>query len=203
MNSKGRPDTLVVDPLITYKVVVHTVPPVHLDSVISLPGKHTTVGIDAPQGSLHLKFDGFGQYRDLDCIVRKSGEMQTLYIQEFNTTQKYLVGKYDIEVLSLPQMMIYDIDISQSKTTTVQVPNPGIVSIKSSGYGYGSIYVVRNNKMEWIRDLQQANKDESVTLLPGKYSVVYRAKNAHESEYTIEKTFRITSGSSEVITLNR
>ena len=203
LNAKGLPDTLVIDPLFTYRIVVHTLPQVSIDSVKSLPGKHTTVGIDAPQGDLQLKFDGFGDYRELKCIVRKSGEMPTLHVQDFNTTQKYLVGKYDIEVLSLPRMYIENIDISQSKTTTVEVPNPGIASITSSGYGYGSVYLEKNNELVWVCDLLEPSSRESLTLLPGRYTVVYRAKSAREAEYTIEKSFRITSGSSHVITLTR
>jgi Ca-activated chloride channel family protein len=203
MNSKGRPDTLVVDPLVTYRIVAHTLPPVSIDSVSSVPGKHTTVGIDAPQGDLYLEFKGFGNYRDLKCIVRRSGEMNTLHVQDFNTTQRYLVGKYDLEVLSLPRMYIDNVDISQSKTTTVQVPDPGIATIVTGGYGYGSLYVEKQNELRWIYDMDHTATKENITLLPGKYRVVYRAKNARESEYTIEQTFRITSGSSQVIKLTR
>ncbi len=54
MNAKGFPDTLVIDPNITYKIVVHTIPPVTRDSVVQTAGKHNTVGIDAPQGYLYL-----------------------------------------------------------------------------------------------------------------------------------------------------
>ncbi len=203
MNNKGRPDTLVVDPLYTYRIVVHTLPSVSLDSVVSYPGKHTTVGIDCGQGDLNLKFEGFGDYRKLQCIVRRSGEMNTLHVQDFNTTTRYLNGTYDLEVLSLPRMHIKDVTISQSKTTTVQVPNPGIATFVSSGYGYGGVYEYKNNTLQWIYNLSESGTKESVTLLPGTYKVIYRAKNARESEYTIEKTFRITSGSSEVISLTR
>src|SRR5678816_1065790 len=47
MNSRGNPDTLTIDPLHTYKIVVHTITQVEKDSVRLTPGKHTTVGIDA------------------------------------------------------------------------------------------------------------------------------------------------------------
>jgi Ca-activated chloride channel family protein len=202
LNSKGLPDTLVVDPLSKYRIVVHTIPPVSTDSVESLPGKHTIVGIDAGQGDLHLKFDGLSDYRNLKCIVRKQGEMQTLHVQEFNTTVRYLTGKYDLEVLSTPRMHIREVDISQSKTTTIQIPNPGIATIVSNGPGYGSVYVEDGNEMKWIHNLDSDKSRESLILLPGRYRVVYRAKNAREAKYTIEKQFRITSGGSVNVTLN-
>jgi Ca-activated chloride channel homolog len=202
MNAKGFPDTLVVDPLSIYRIVIHTIPPVSIDNVKSTPGKHTIVGVDAGQGDLLLKFEGLNDYRNLKCIVRKSGEMSTLLVQDFNTTIRYLVGKYDLEILTLPRMFINDVDIAQSKTTTVQIPNPGIVTIMSGGSGFGSVYVEENNTMKWIYNLSQDLSRENLVLLPGKYRVVYRAKNARESDYTVDKTFRITSGSSTTVNLN-
>ncbi len=202
MNAKGMPDTLVVDPLSKYRIVVHTVPPVSIDSVVSTPGKHTVVGIEAGQGDLFLKFEGLSDYRNLKCIVRKAGDMNTLYLQDFNSSMRYLIGKYDLEVLSLPRMYINDVDISQSKTTTVQVPNPGIATIITNGPGYGSIYVEEGNNLKWIYNLNTDAIRESLVMLPGRYRVVYRAKNAREAKYTLEKTFRITSGSSQTINLN-
>ena len=202
LNSKGLPDTLVVDPLSKYRIVVHTIPPVSVDSVESLPGKHTIVGIDAGQGDLYLKFDGLSDYRNLKSIVRRQGEMQTLHVQEFNSTVRYLIGKYDLEVLSTPRMHIRDVDISQSKTTTVQIPNPGIATIVSNGPGYGSVYVEEGNELKWVHNLDSEKTRESLILLPGRYRVIYRAKNAREAKYTIERSFRITSGGSTNVTLN-
>ena len=37
MNSFGMPDTLDIDPLITYDIVVHTIPPVRVDSIRLIP----------------------------------------------------------------------------------------------------------------------------------------------------------------------
>lgn len=202
LNSKGLPDTLVVDPLSKYRIVVHTIPPVSIDSVESLPGKHTIVGIDAGQGDLFLKFEGLSDYRNLKCIVRKQGDMNTLMVQDFNTSVRYLIGKYDLEILSLPRMHIKDVDIAQSKTTTVQIPNPGIATIVTNGPGYGSVYVEEGNEMKWIHNLDPEKTRESLIMLPGRYRVVYRAKNAREAKYTIEKQFRITSGGSVNVTLN-
>jgi len=201
INPRGYPDTLVVDPLSKYRIVVHTVPPVSIDSVELTPGKHTIVGIDAPQGDLLLKSEGLSDYRNLKCIVRKSGELNTLVVQEFNSTARYLVGKYDLEILSLPRLYISNVDVSQSKTTTVQIPNPGIATIVSNGPGYGCIMQEEDNQLKWVVNLDSDKVRESFILLPGKYHVVYRAKNARESKYTVEKIFRITSGGSQNIQL--
>ncbi|MEP7171077.1 MAG: VWA domain-containing protein, partial [Bacteroidota bacterium] len=83
MNAKGYPDTLRIDPLSTYNIVVHTLPPVKKDSVKVTPGKHTIVGIETPQGDLLLKLDGSNDYKNLQAIVRKRDETNTLHVQSF------------------------------------------------------------------------------------------------------------------------
>jgi len=202
MNSRGLPDTLKLDPLTTYRVVVHTIPPVVKDSVVLTPGKHTIIGIDAPQGDLFLKFDGIQENKRLSCIVRKHGENKTLHVQEFNSAEKFLVGLYDLEVLCLPRMYIEHVEITQSKTTTVQIPKPGIVTLMSNSPGYGSIYLVEKNELKWVYNLDRNLSKESVVLMPGRYKFYFRPKGSRESIYTIEKEFMITSGSSITVQAN-
>jgi Ca-activated chloride channel homolog len=196
MNAKGYPDTLKVDPLSTYNIVVHTLPPVKKDSVKVTPGKHTIVGIEAPQGDLLLKLDGSTEYRNLQAIVRKHDETKTLHVQSFNLKEKYITGTYDLEILTLPEMLVNSVEISQSKTTTVEIPKPGIVTLLSNNPGYGGIYVEENNKLKWIYSMDENFTKESVVLQPGKYRVIFRSKNSRESIYTVDKMFRIASGSS-------
>ena len=116
LNNMGLPDTLVLDPLLAYNIVVHTIPPVTKDSVVITPGKHTTIPIDAPQGMMELKMSGSSSpsIKNLNCIVRKKGEMETLNVQTFDQKTKYITGKYDLEVLSLPRLQIKDVEIKQS-----------------------------------------------------------------------------------------
>jgi Ca-activated chloride channel family protein len=201
MNEKGIPDTLRIDPLTSYRVVVQTIPTVEKDSVTITGGKHNTIAIPSPQGNLHLKFEGISDYKKLPCIVRKAGEMKTLHVQEFNTTEKYLVGKYDLEILSLPRINYYNVPISQDSTTGFQVPQPGIATILSKTPGYASIYLEEKNSLRWIYNLDPNNTKESIVLLPGNYRVVYRPRAAKQSFYTVEKSFKIISGGSVAVQL--
>jgi Ca-activated chloride channel family protein len=202
LNSRGIPDTLRVDPLSNYNIVVHTIPSVRKDSVFLTPGKHNTVGIDVPQGYLNLKIDGNNEYKKLDCIVRKKNEMATLNVQEFNSTEKYLIGKYDLEILTTPRIHLEDIDISQSKTTTVQIPQPGLVTLLTNGPGYGSLMLEENNSLSLVYTMNEYATKETIVLQPGNYRVVYRPKNSRGAEFTINKPFRITSGTSITLTIN-
>ncbi len=202
MNNRGYPDTLIIDPLATYKIVVHTIPPVYKDSVTLTPGKHTVVGIDAPQGYLNLKSEGMPEYKKLQSIFRKHGEMKTLNVQDFNTTEKYLVGKYDLEILTLPRINLQDVDISQSKTTTIQIPQPGIATFVTNGPGSGGVFIEEKNELKLIYNLDENLTKETVVMQPGNYRVIFRPKNSKESLYTIERKFNITSGDSKVVVLN-
>lgn len=201
-NHKGLPDTLVIDPLMHYDIVVHTIPPKSVENVKLTPGKHTIIPIAAPQGSLHLKVQSNAKLlRGLQCIVRQDNKMETINVQSFNTSEKYIVGKYDLEVLSLPRLKINDVEILQSHTTTIEIPQPGIATITLPASGYGSIFLENKNKLEWVYNMETDVTQESIILLPGKYRLVYIPKNQKKSQMTIEKTFEIKSGISEQIKL--
>lgn len=202
INHRGNPDTIVLDPLVNYRMVAHTIPPVEVDNISLTPGKHTIIAADAPQGYLNLKARIGSQHKALNYIIRKDGEMKTLNIQEVNRTEKYIVGKYDIEVLTLPRIYINDVEIKQSHTTTIEVPEAGILTLLMVSPGFGGIYKREKNELKWVYNIDPNTYKESLRLQPGNYMVVYRAKNAKETLYTIKKSFEIKSGSSTPIRLN-
>jgi len=200
MNAKGNPDTLILNPMIVYKIKVHTIPPVESDTFSLVPGKHKIVGIDAPQGYLKIQTDD-NLYKDLQVLIKKSGDCGILNVQQANTTEKYIVGKYDLEILTLPKIITPGVAIEQSHTTTVKIPKPGIVTIMLPSIGYGSIYKRNGKDIQWVTNLLTNQTNQSFTLLPGSYWVIYRAKNANASIYTIKKDFKITSGRSLQVVL--
>ncbi len=202
INAKGVPDTVQIDPLGKYKLTVHTIPEVHKDSITLTPGKHNIIAVDAPQGDLLLKIDGANEYRKLEAIVRKHGETQTLHVQDFSEVTRYLVGNYDLEVLTTPRIYINNVSVDQSKTTTVQIPTPGFVTIICNAPGYGDILLEDKNELKWVHRIALNSIKESVVLQPGNYRIVFRPKNSQSAIYTIEKTFRIASGSSISVNIN-
>ncbi len=194
-NNQGLPDTLILDPLLAYDLVVHTIPPVSRDSIAITPGTHTTIAASTPQGTLELKVGGkLPVGKSPQCIVRQQGKMETLNVQTFDQKTKYLTGMYDLEVLSLPRMKINDVEIKQSYTTTVEIPMPGTAIIQAAMRGYGDLYAEENNKLTWIYKLNEEGQQEMLYLLPGKYRIIFRSKYATHSIYTIDKSFKIESG---------
>jgi Ca-activated chloride channel family protein len=194
-NNAGNPDTLPIDPMPTYNLTVHTIPPVEKQNIELIPGKHNTVAVYCPQGYLNLK-TGIKEYKQLNYIIRKNKDMATLLVAQADKPEKLITGKYDMEILTMPRIYVSDVEISQSKTTTIQVPQPGVANILFQGPGSGSLSIEEKNKLKWLYNFPDNPSRETLVLQPGKYKVVFRPKSAKESIYTIEREFIIDAGSS-------
>lgn len=201
INNRAVPDTVILDPLSTYHLVVHTIPPVEKHNITITPGKHNVIALDAPQGYLQLQTSGVSNYPNLQAIVRKSGDMKTLNVQGFTGTTKYITGKYDLEVLTLPRTYLSGVDISQDKTTNITIPQAGMVSIFKPTDGPGQILKEEKNKLVWVCNLNDKALQENIVLQPGNYRVYFRSSMAKETIYTVERKFKIDSGASAQVKL--
>lgn len=200
MNDRGIPDTISMDPVNLYDIEVHTLPPVKKSKVEIIAGRHNIVAIDAPQGSLNLKVDGVTNYNRLQCLVKKAGTNELVNVQDFNTTEKYIVGTYDIEVLSTPRINEKNILISQSKVTYVSIPQPGKLNFYSRLGVVGAIYRMKNNKLEWVINIGSSNGSQIIVLQPGHYKLICRANIDKRIISTKRVEFEIKSG--QVTNLN-
>jgi Ca-activated chloride channel homolog len=196
INSRGMPDTLDIDPLITYDLVVHTIPPVRVDSVRLIPGTHTIIPVSVPQGNLLLKMNTQNAtLKALKTIIRREGSMETINVQDIDVPGKYITGTYSLEILSLPRFYANNISILQSHTTTVEIPIPGIAVIQKYVKGYGSLFLEKDGQLEWIYSFRDTDPpQESLVLMPGHYRVVYRSRYVNKSSYTVERSFEVKSG---------
>jgi Ca-activated chloride channel family protein len=194
INHRGNPDTLVLDPDLTYDLTVHTLPPQEKKNISIVKGKHNVIKLDAPQGFLRLDLDGAINKYYPTTIVRKSGDMKTLNVQDFGKSEKYIVGKYDLEVLTLPRIHIKNIEIKQSSTNTIKIPTSGSILFNKPGLGNGSIYVDDGKKVTWVCNFNPTLVNEVIYLQPGKYKVVFRLDFAKETLKTIECNFEVKSG---------
>lgn len=196
MNSRGNPDTVYIDPAIKYDLHVFTVPEVIKKDIEITPAIHNVVAVDAPQGSLTIRMNTRSANVQPSAIVRKAGTMETLYAQPLGTTQKYLVGKYDLEILTLPRTYLNGVEVNQSTNTNIEIPKYGQVSLIRGYPGYGALFVKRNGKLEWVVDLNERKTSETIKLLPGNYKVMFRSKTDLNSKNTKYKDFTIKSGAS-------
>ncbi len=199
MNFNNLPDTLSIDPSVKYKIVVHTIPEVEVTDISLKPGQHNIIPIETPQGSISLKVNG-GRLNNLKFLVKEEEECPIINVQKVEKEVKYIVGTYDLEILTLP-IIKTTVEVAQSKNSVIEIPAPGVLSVKVNTLGYGSVYLVDGNDVTLIYSIDPNKPSESIELQPGSYKYVFRGEKANRAFYTVEKDFIIKSGKSVVITL--
>jgi Ca-activated chloride channel family protein len=202
MNERGRPDTLGIDPIHTYRLVAHTVPPSVRENVTLRPGVHNIITLDAGQGDLDLRMGtGPPDARRVPVIVRRKGDANTLEVQHLNSVQRYRTGEYTLEVLTLPRIHINDVRIDQDRTTTIQVPRPGVLNIQQQTPGPGAVFLKDGDELLRVVDLDPTVTRQQFHLQPGNYRVAYRSRNARQTQLSITRDFTIHSGRSTPVDL--
>ncbi len=201
LNRSGVPDTLVMDPSIKYDLYVETLP-IQIKRNIALQRNiHNTIEVDAPQGALTVKFNQPTKYDYVDVRVMQKGKSKTLNVQKFNAIQKYIVGDYDLEILTLPRRY-KTIKINQSDRTTVAIDAPGVITFSSFKPVTAQIFEIKeNNQFEWVCDFDEKSNKNKFILQPGKYKLVYRQKDLTETAYTRVKKFSVYSNQNSTINL--
>ncbi len=144
---------------------------------------------------------GKNAYRSLGVIIRKHDDDKTLNVQYVESTEKYITGKYDVEILTLPRIYQRGIKVSQSTTTTVTIPAAGQVTINKPFAGPTSIYLNDGGKMIWVCNLDNNTLQQTLALQPGNYHIVYRPLNVKQTVFTIDNSFKIESGLSTNVNL--
>jgi Ca-activated chloride channel family protein len=199
LDKTGRPDTVQIDPVLSYDIIVNTLPPVIRQNVAITNGKHNVISIAAPQGSLIVKSQLRGN--PFLVLVKKSGERELLHQQTSNQNYRYLQGEYEIETLTLPRRT-FAVSIEADKTKTITIPATGLVNINTTSAGYGSLFeILDTGETKWVCNLDQNKSQHSYNLLPGSYKVSFRVRHAKGSKYTGVKNFQITSGQTATVSL--
>lgn len=196
MNNMGNPDTMIIDPVLKYRVVAHTIPPVESKVITILPREHTVIPLKTPQGKLKITIK---TKEDYQFIVKQSNQNETINVQKINNSQSYLTGFYDIELLTLPRQYFKNIRINQNQLTQLQLPSTGLANILLPANGYGGVYLKDGDMLTEIYKFNGESNQYKLTLLPGKYKVIYRSKSSKKYIYTDEKSFVIKSGKSQLI----
>ena len=202
---RGTPDTISIDPIYDYDLTIHTTPEIEVNDIHLNENTSTNINVKAPQGYLQIELSSGTVYNNIHqkikCLVNEAGQPGTVLVQNINTTEKFLTGKYDLTFLTLPRTIIPNVDVSQSHTTTIQIPAPGLLTVVHNLQGYGAIFITTSNGLEKIYELKENPGSEMIALQPGTYRLVYKSKFAKKSIDTIDKTFTITSGQNSTITL--
>ncbi len=201
MNQWSNPDTLVMDPNKKYDLVVNTIPKVEKKGVTLTKNIHNTIQIDCPQGFIKVRFSNATTNYNVEVRVMKDKETTTLNTQEVNKMDKYLVGTYQLEILTLPR--IYEtVTVEQSAIATVDIPAPGKFTFSGNKAIAGQIFLIKEDgTQEWVCNLDNNALSGSVALQPGNYNLVYRQKALKSTVYTTTRNFKIYSNKTTPINI--
>ncbi len=190
-DANGRPDSVQVDAVLSYDLVVHTLPPVVRRNVDITNGTHNVFNIAVPQGMLVARAEGRGN--SFSMIVREKGKHNIVNEHHSGRQFRYLAGDYELETLTLPRRII-PVTIVPDKTQVITLPAPGLVNINTLTDGIGSVYEILEGRTKWVCNLNPQSSRHAFNLLPGNYKVVFRARRAGGSKYTAVKEFEMKSG---------
>jgi Ca-activated chloride channel family protein len=201
INRFGNPDTVVMDPTIKYDMVVNTIPKVEVKNIVLKKNTHNTITANTPQGFLRFRFANATKGYSITARITQTATSPTINTQQIGGTDKYIVGQYQVEILTLPR--IYKtVDITQSSTTTIDVAAPGLLNYSSGKPIVGQLFVVKDDgTIEWVCNLDGNALSGTWQLQPGNYRIVYRQKHLKLTTYTMEKNFKITSNKTTPINL--
>lgn len=192
LDPSGKPDSVQVDPVLSYHVVVNTLPAVVRRDVTIVNGRHNVIRIPAPQGTVIVKPEARGN--PFSAVIRQRGKGEILHQQNSSQPYRYLQGEYDVETLTLPRR-IFPITVEAGKTVTISLPSAGVVNLNTLAPGYGSVFeILDSGESHWVCTLDETKSRHYLSLLPGKYKVAFRAKRTRGSKYTAIRNFEVRSG---------
>jgi Ca-activated chloride channel family protein len=194
INRYGNPDTLVISSDFKYDLVVHTIPLVEKKDISIQKHTHNTIKVDCPQGFIKVQCPTCSNgLKDIPVRVMQENVIPTLNVQNLNSTVKYIVGNYDIEVLTLPRST-QKVKVQQSKIETITIIAPGTFDYTFGAEYIAQVFLVKpDGNSEWVLNIDEKSKKGQWQLQPGSYKLVYRMKNQKSSTYTGEKVFKIDS----------
>ena len=196
-------DTFYLDPVPTYELKVHTLPERGMEEVNLAPGRHNIISVpNMSQGIITPKFptNRRTDYGTISVDLFESGECQSFYTMNLGSSIKLLTGTYDFVFHTTPITRVEGVEIQEGDIMPVTIAAPGALMLQASVSGYGSI--VNATTLEHVIQFSNGNPAGRYTLQPGTYTLIFRARQAHSSKYSIQKTFTITSGSTQNLNIH-
>jgi len=202
-DTKGRADTLYLDPVGVYDLEVHTYPAVRKENIELTPGKHNIIALDIFAGELNATCSGASIANNgAQIVVReKRKKNSTLNVQDLNEQEKYLTNSYSLEILTTPPILI-DSTILPSVNNLVAIPNYGMVSIVANDHFLASVYRETSTGLEMVEKFDLTAKGENRKLQPGSYLLVYKSNQNYSSESTQSLHFTVEESRTVTLTVS-
>ncbi len=207
IDSRYTPDTLTVDPLVTYDITLFTTPPTVLKRRQFKPGRVNRLNIGVEQGSLRLRTDGQRtnyQVPQYPVLVYRHGSNALTGRQLMGESRDYLTGNYDIEVLSSPTLRLENVAIVASSATDLTIPTPGVANIsKPKVISSGAVFELKDGVLTFVCDLDPNKVNERILLMPGEYQLVVKPQSSIDYKDVRTMRFQIGSGKTTNIDLSK
>ena len=207
IDSRYTPDTLTVDPLVTYDITLFTTPPTVLKRRQFKPGRVNRLNIAVEQGSLRLRTDGQRtnyQVPQYPVLVYRHGSNALTGRQLMGESRDYLTGNYDIEVLSFPTLRLENVAIVASSATDLTIPTPGVANIsKPKVISSGAVFELKDGVLTFVCDLDPNKVNERILLMPGEYQLVVKPQSSIDYKDVRAMRFQIGSGKTTNIDLSK
>ena len=192
INRYGNPDTLIIDPSISYDLVVNTIPKIIKSRIKLKRHVHNTIDVNAPQGFIEFKGTSKSKLNVL-CRVTESSNDQSINVQKISSRDKYIVGHYNVEILTLPRIYM-KANVKQGKTAILTIKSPGNFIYQFTKGVSAQLFVVDpKGALNWVCNFDPNIKSGDLILQPGTYKIVYRELTNKSSVNTQEQNFKIAS----------
>ncbi|MDY5969680.1 MAG: vWA domain-containing protein [Bacteroidales bacterium] len=192
------PDTLTVDPLVSYDIVFHTHPETATRGLQFAAGRTTRINVSIEQGNLRLQHEVKRTALNVPSypvLVRRHGDNAVLNVQQMGEQKGYLAGTYDVEILSIPTLRLEGITVQPNANIDLGIPLPGMLNlVKPRGSWEGNVLSYANGKMTRVSDIDAEHSTQRIFLLPGTYEVILHPAGSSKYGNVVKKRFTIEAG---------
>jgi Ca-activated chloride channel family protein len=203
LTNKDLPDTLFLDPVSVYDLVLHTTPAIRKSKIELEAGKHNVIALDVPLSEVKWTMAGATYANNTAQILLRSSavDKEIFSAFEWNESNTFLTNRYAFEALTLPRLSL-DTAIASPGSLLVPILNTGLLTLIPNADFIASVYAEHEGKLQLQARMNLNNgKISELKLQPGKYTIVYQSVKSYDSETTKSKQFTIEEGRTNVIYL--
>lgn len=193
LNASGNPDTLYLNPLGVYTLVVHSFPPVKKTNIELALGRHNLIALDVPLGNYTTHCSSASIAENSAQILVRNKDNSILNLQELVQTEGYLQHNYTVDVLTLPAYETVA-NVVAAQNTDMRIPSFGTLSLSTAKNQQVAVLVRQNNGWKKVAELTVGTKGETLKLQPAEYKVIYKESGSTSTLNTKTKLFTMEEG---------
>lgn len=201
LSSNSMPDTMTIGNYDSIHFKIHCIPPLWVKNVKLKKYVHNQIFATYPKGNIDVKWantNGKIYESPLGLIFKDSTLLDKFYLP---AKLDIIEDTYRISLNTIPSKLYSAVDVKKGQTKIIELPAPGLLNINYSGDVFGDLYTYEHGKLEKCLNLNSTKNIESISLLPGKYKLIYRSQKSMTIHATFEKFFEVTSYSITNISL--